>query len=52
MRCCVIGVPDSYKMQKVKAFVMLKPGLPRHRGNQTEHSGPLPQEHRQVRHAL
>lgn len=23
---CVIGVPDSYKMQKVKAFVMLKPG--------------------------
>ena len=27
-RCCVIGVPDSYKMQKVKAFVMLKPGFP------------------------
>ena len=25
---CVIGVPDSYKMQKVKAFVMLKPGVP------------------------
>jgi long-chain acyl-CoA synthetase len=25
---CVIGVPDSYKMQKVKAFVMLKPGIP------------------------
>ena len=24
---CVIGVPDSYKMQKVKAFVMLKPGI-------------------------
>ena len=24
---CVIGVPDSLKMQKVKAFVMLKPGL-------------------------
>lgn len=23
---CVIGVPDSYKMQKVKAFVVLKPG--------------------------
>ena len=23
---CVIGVPDDYKMQKVKAFVMLKPG--------------------------
>jgi len=23
---CVIGVPDSYKMQKVKAFVMLKQG--------------------------
>ncbi len=24
---CVIGVPDSLKMQKVKAFVMLKPGI-------------------------
>ena len=24
---CIIGVPDSYKMQKVKAFVMLKPGV-------------------------
>ena len=27
-RCCIIGVPDSYKMQNVKAFVMLKPGFP------------------------
>lgn len=27
-RSCVIGVPDSYKMQKVKAFVMLKEGFP------------------------
>lgn len=25
---CVIGVPDDYKMQAVKAFVMLKPGVP------------------------
>jgi long-chain acyl-CoA synthetase len=25
---CVIGVPDPYKMQKVKAFVMLHPGVP------------------------
>lgn len=25
---CVIGVPDSYRMQRVKAFVMLKPGVP------------------------
>ena len=25
---CVIGVPDAYKMQKVKVFVMLKPGVP------------------------
>ena len=25
---CVIGIPDPYKMQKVKAFVMLKPGIP------------------------
>ncbi|MBR3641536.1 MAG: AMP-binding protein, partial [Oscillibacter sp.] len=24
---CVIGVPDALKMQKVKAFVMLKPGV-------------------------
>ncbi|MGI6071865.1 MAG: class I adenylate-forming enzyme family protein [Lachnospiraceae bacterium] len=23
---CVIGIPDEYKMQKVKAFVVLKPG--------------------------
>lgn len=23
---CIIGVPDPYKIQKVKAFVMLKPG--------------------------
>ena len=23
---CVIGLPDAYKMQKVKAFVVLKPG--------------------------
>ncbi|MCD8108288.1 MAG: AMP-binding protein [Oscillospiraceae bacterium] len=23
---CVIGVPDDYKMQKIKAFIMLKPG--------------------------
>lgn len=25
---CVIGVPDPYRMQKVKAFVMLKAGVP------------------------
>ena len=25
---CVIGVPDPYKMQKVKAFVKLAPGVP------------------------
>ncbi|MBQ0125446.1 MAG: AMP-binding protein, partial [Clostridiales bacterium] len=24
---CVIGVPDPYRMQKVKAFIMLKPGI-------------------------
>ena len=24
---CVIGVPDPYRVQKVKAFVMLKPGV-------------------------
>ena len=26
---CVIGVPDPYRMQKVKAFIMLKPGVPK-----------------------
>ena len=25
---CVIGVPDPYKMQRVKAFLMLKPSVP------------------------
>ena len=25
---CVIGVPDPYRMQKVKAFVTLRPGVP------------------------
>ncbi len=25
-RCCVIGVPDPYKVHKIKAFVVLKPG--------------------------
>ena len=25
---CIIGVPDAYKMQKVKAFVKLVPGVP------------------------
>ena len=25
---CVIGVPDSYRMQAVKAFIMLKPCVP------------------------
>lgn len=25
---CIIGVPDDYKMQKVKAFVKLSPGTP------------------------
>ena len=25
---CVIGVPDPYRMQRVKAFVILKPGVP------------------------
>lgn len=25
---CVIGVPDPLKMQRIKAFIMLKPGIP------------------------
>ena len=32
---CVIGVPDSYKMQKVKAFIMLKEGIPATPGDET-----------------
>ena len=27
MLSCVIGVPDAYKMQRIKAFVVLKPGF-------------------------
>ncbi len=27
MMSCFIGVPDPYKVQKIKAFVMLKPGV-------------------------
>ena len=26
---CVIGIPDPYRMQKVKAFIMLKDGVPK-----------------------
>ena len=26
-RCCVIGVPDAYRMQKVKAFIVPKEGI-------------------------
>ncbi len=25
---CVIGIPDDYRMEAVKAFIMLKPGVP------------------------
>ena len=25
---CVVGVPDPYRMHRVKAFIMLKPGVP------------------------
>ena len=33
---CVIGVPDDYKMQKVKAFVQLTPGVPADEGTRQE----------------
>ncbi|MBQ0037993.1 MAG: AMP-binding protein [Clostridiales bacterium] len=33
---CIIGVPDAYKMQKVKAFVTLKPGIPANDATRTE----------------
>ncbi len=33
---CIIGVPDSYKMHKVKAFVMLKDGVPANEATKKE----------------
>jgi long-chain acyl-CoA synthetase len=27
-RCCVVGVADEYKMQKIRAYVVLAPGAP------------------------
>ena len=33
---CIVGVPDSYKMQKVKAFVTLKPGIPADEATKSE----------------
>lgn len=33
---CVIGVPDPYKMQKVKAFIVLMPGVERSEKTKTE----------------
>ena len=33
---CVIGVPDPYRMQKVKAFVKLAPGVPAIESTKTE----------------
>ena len=33
---CVIGIPDSYKMQAVKAFVMLKDGVPANEDTRAE----------------
>ena len=33
---CVIGVPDSYKMQKVKAFVVLKTGYEKNEENRQQ----------------
>ena len=36
MMSCVIGVPDAYKMQKVKAFVVLQPGIPKDNATKQE----------------
>lgn len=33
---CIIGVPDSYKMHKVKAFIMLKEGVPANKKTRDE----------------
>ncbi len=33
---CIIGIPDAYKMQKVKAFIMLKPGIPANEATRDE----------------
>jgi long-chain acyl-CoA synthetase len=27
-RCCVVGAPDEYKMQKVKAYIVLRESAP------------------------
>jgi long-chain acyl-CoA synthetase len=26
-RCCIVGVPDDYRMQRIKAFIVLRDGL-------------------------
>lgn len=33
---CAIGVPDDYKMERVKVFVMLKPGVPQNENTRKE----------------
>ena len=33
---CAIGVPDDYKMERVKVFVMLKPGVPQNEKTKKE----------------
>ena len=43
---CVIGVPDAYRMQKVKAFVMLKPGVEKSQATKDKPYELLPQAYR------
>ena len=49
---CVIGVKDPYKVQKVKAFVVLRPGFERKRRDEEGAARLLPPAHRQVRDAV
>ena len=49
---CVIGVKDPYKVQKVKAFVVLKPGVEPSDAVKEELMAYCRKQHRQIRHAL
>ena len=43
---CVIGVKDAYKMQRVKAFVVLKPGVRARRSDcEQSHAGTTARKH-------
>ena len=49
---CVIGVPNFYKMQKVKAFVKLAAGVRAYGSGKRRAFGLLPKEHCEICNAL